>query len=58
MQAVTFGHLGLIGIAIRLNEALKVLDGCSEAVLYLLEDTKVGARLELRLSGSLGRAQH
>ena len=43
MQTVAFRHLGLTGVAIRLREALDVLDGRAEPVLDLLEDGEVGA---------------
>ena len=54
METVTFGHLRAHCITIGFNEALHVLDWCSEAILNLLKDREVGALWELSL-GKSGR---
>ena len=57
MQAITFRHLGLVCVAVRLSEALDVLDGSAETILDLLEDREVGASLKLGLGACHARAQ-
>ena len=57
MQAVTLGHLRLISVAIGLGEALNVSHWCTEAILYLLENGEVRARLELGLWARRSGAQ-